>query len=374
MKRTTVDAVNSDPALNLLFQVFNETHGKTDECLWICDENILDYAQQLDARAEYITNRFDVAESLRNKNLNVSFNDFNFDHITPKTLQSIFYRISKEKSVVHHVIKQAHKYLAADGSLYIAGLKNEGTKTYLDKAAVFFSSEKTTKKKGLVYWAKYTKVCEERTIIDAQVLDDKRYAELRSITVKPNETFDFFSKPGIFGWQQIDAGSEFLIDTLEAKNAVLALSPNSLLDLGCGYGYLAIKTALTLLNNTPKVITLTDNNAAAINAAKYNCMTHKVAADVIAADAGNNINHTFEMIICNPPFHQGFTIDNALTDKFIRAAARLLTNDGQAFFVVNSFIALEKHTISIFNRCEKIASNGRFSVYRMHAPMSPSHR
>ena len=108
--------------------------------------------------------------------------------------------------------------------------------------------------------------------------------------------------------------------------------------------------------------TLTDNNAAALHVARHNCELNNINADVIAADAGDQIQQTFDLILCNPPFHQGFSVDGDLTDKFILSTKRLLARHGTALFVVNQFIPLERKARQHFRQVNILANNGSFKL------------
>ena len=134
------------------------------------------------------------------------------------------------------------------------------------------------------------------------------------------------------------------------------------LDLGCGYGFLSIASQhLNIKHNT-----LTDNNAAALISAQHNCRQLGLSAEIIASDAGQQIDRKFDLILCNPPFHQGFSIDGDLTDKFLANAKRLLSTQGTAYFVVNQFIALEKKAQPHFKSIKLIAQNKSFKVIALH--------
>jgi len=183
---------------------------------------------------------------------------------------------------------------------------------------------------------------------------------LREITRAPQPVF--FSKPGQFGWQKTDAGSVFLLASLEQLAPAI---PPHLLDLGCGYGYLAVGAATQIFNTAPAAITLTDNNAAALLAAEKNCALHQLTATLCAGDAGNTLSQKADLLLCNPPFHQGFSVSGDLTDKFLAAAARLTTHQGQALFVVNAFIPLEQKARRFFAHSQTLANNQQFKVIQL---------
>ena len=135
----------------------------------------------------------------------------------------------------------------------------------------------------------------------------------------------------------------------------------SALDLGCGYGYLSLFAASLGIQH----ITATDNNAAAILAITKTACENDTNITAIADDCGASITQTFDIILCNPPFHQGFDIDSQLTEKFVATAKNRLNRHGKAYFVTNAFIAIEKIAEKHFASCKQLANNKKFKVLEL---------
>lgn len=352
----------NDLPLNWITQELTALNAdKNARFLWCTDENALNTlpAALHQEQLLVLTNRWDVAEQAKARGFTTEFNDFDCSEIPDNSLDKIFYRVSKEKPVVHHLLNQAWRCLKPGGQLFLAGYKNEGTKTYIEKIAKLLGSGKNIEKNGPVYSAALSKY----TQYDAtQLLDDSDYRQPRPIAL--DSGLQLLSKPGLFGWNKVDAGSALLIEQLKE------LSPppqpfNSCMDLGCGYGYLTI--AASNLDNCQNINTwlLTDNNAAALQLAQQNALNNQLTGDVIAADAGKSIRAKVDLLLCNPPFHQGFGIDGDLTDKFLTSATHLLAPQGIALFVVNQFIPLERKAAPLFSQIKLIADNGSFKVIQL---------
>jgi len=343
----------SDASVELLVQQLPDIRGN---CLIIADENWgaapwARVAHSGNATRQLVSNRFEIASAAEQAGVPTLFNDFDFSAQPAASVDAILFRISKERAVSHHIINQASTLLKPGALLILSGEKNDGVKTYARHAGKLLGDNCQPQKQGNYYLARIIKHCD-----DQPALDDKDYSNLRPI--KCPDDLPLQSKPGIFGWNKIDQGSAFLIEHLPSFLQRYQQPPQSLLDLGCGYGYLSCAAAQQGFTE----ITATDNNAAALRACKANFDALRINGTVIAGDAGSQIAGHFEAIVCNPPFHQGFNIESELTEKFLQAAMRLLAPTGQALFVVNNFIALEKKARDYFRQVEEVARSGSFKL------------
>jgi len=193
-------------------------------------------------------------------------------------------------------------------------------------------------------------------------VDSQDYSKLRPTLAWRDR--DIMSKPGTFGWQKIDDGSAFLLDQLENLATQLPV-PSRLLDLGCGYGFLSVGAKLVTEHYWPNTQWLaTDNCAAALTAFNANggSWAEVFAGDRGLDESGQPLRAPVDLILCNPPFHQGFSPTGDITEKFLKAMQRWLTPKGQALIVVNQFVGVEKRAQGLFKHCHTIADNGSFKV------------
>ena len=298
------------------------------------------------------SNRIDIANAAQSLGIDCRFNDFDFSSLQPQSFDGVLYRVSKERATSHHIINSAFALLKPQGTLLLGGEKNDGIKTYVKQAGQLFGNPVNAEKNGKAYIASIP-----LGLAQSEPLNDKQYAQLRSLQL--SDTLNILSKPGIFGWDKIDRGSAFLVDHLPAFFSGYSNTPRTLLDLGCGYGYIALCASQYGF----KRLVATDNNAAALRAATENLkQLAAIDCEVIATDAGDQIGEQFDTILCNPPFHSGFTVDDQLSVKFLNHTKRLLAPNGQALFVVNTFIPLEQKAVPYFNRIEVLANNRSFKL------------
>ncbi|MFA5496425.1 MAG: methyltransferase [Porticoccaceae bacterium] len=326
--------------------------------LLVADENCRDFPfDQLPDAVQVFTNRVDIARLAERAGTATHFSDFDFSHCAARSVACLAYRLSKEKAVVHHIANQARSLLAAGGTLVLVGGKQEGIKTFAKTLGKALGSAAILEKHGTVYRAVIT-----RGNADAGPLDDHDYSRLRTIFSVDGKPV--CSKPGLFGWDRVDQGSALLADHLADFFATLPTAPQRLLDLGCGYGYLAL--AASRLGHFH--ITATDNCAAAIRACQHNFERHGITGTVVADDSGETLPPGYDVILCNPPFHQGFQADRRLTETFVANCHRLLDRRGRALFVVNVFVPLESLADTHFAQGKVVLNNGRFKLIELSSP------
>ncbi len=324
--------------------------------VWVLDENLSSTGLLSPIPGlTLICNRFDLQNNARLLGWPFEFSDFEFG--TRRALDVIYYRVSKEKPVVHHVINQALARLRPGGRLLLAGAKNEGFKTYFDKARQLFGQGSLQKLGKGAFLGEL--VLDTET--DAR-LDDRDYASPRIIA--EDGPLQVYSKPGLFGWEKVDQGSALLVAQLEQTMQRFGIASPRVLDIGCGYGYLSLH-AWRL--GASEVIA-TDNNAAAVAMCGQNFSANAITGRVVPADCAAEIEGLFDLVICNPPFHQGFSVEGGMTERFVAAAAAHLPRNGQALFVVNRFIGLERSAQQYFATLETLAEDGQFRVVRLAAP------
>lgn len=356
----------SDPAFTWLTQQLARTsrtegssHTKRNY-LWLLDENAGDEWRSLspNPQVQVISNRWDLAHAMSAAGWQAQFSDFDFNQLADNSLDGIFYRVSKEKALVNHLLNQSWRCLKPAAPLWLCGQKNEGIKTWLDKTCELFGCAKQGQKNGMAYVGQLHK---QRPFAASEQLDDSHYTQLRAIEI-PGTPTAIYSKPGQFGWNKADQGSALLISELGKHLQQRLLHARHCLDLGCGYGYLSLQASRLPECASIKHWTLTDNNAAALASARHNTQAWGINAEVIGDNCAAHIQGEFDLLLCNPPFHQGFDVEGELTDRFIASAKRLLSKTGVAIFVVNQFIPLEKKAADHFRHCQLLCNNGRFKL------------
>ena len=167
-------------------------------------------------------------------------------------------------------------------------------------------------------------------------------SEIRDINFSLNDyKFIFKSDNGVFSKNKIDYASLFLVKTFFATNKK---DFNSILDIGCGYGFIGI-TLSKLLN---KHVDMFDINKRAIHLCKMNIEINKVDATACESNIYEKIINNYDLIITNPPIRAGKSI---LMD-FLKGGLARLNKDGELWFVISK----DQGAKSIKKELEKICT------------------
>ncbi|EPT8873104.1 16S rRNA (guanine(1207)-N(2))-methyltransferase RsmC [Cronobacter dublinensis] len=161
--------------------------------------------------------------------------------------------------------------------------------------------------------------------------------------------------PGVFSRDGLDVGSDLLLSTLSPH------TKGKVLDVGCGTGVLAA----VLASHSPKVrLTLCDVSAPAVEASRATLAANGFEGEVIASNVFSEIKGRFDIIISNPPFHDGMETSFEAAQTLIRSAVRHLNIGGELRIVANAFLPYPNVLDETFGNHEVLAQTGRFKVYR----------
>lgn len=149
-------------------------------------------------------------------------------------------------------------------------------------------------------------------------------SELQSIIYEnKGQVFTFFSDLGVFSKDKIDYGSRVLVDTILAKEKHI---PKTLLDVGCGYGFLGI----VLAKGFDSEVMLVDVNKRAVHLSERNLKQNKVKGKALESNIYDSVVGTFDLIVTNPPIRAGKTVVLEILEK----AKDYLNPDGVLWFVI----------------------------------------
>lgn len=139
--------------------------------------------------------------------------------------------------------------------------------------------------------------------------------------------------PGVFSADRLDEGTRLLLEHLEVPAGA------TVLDVGCGAGVIGVVAG----RRGAGAVTMTDVNLLAVAAARRNAPLAGVPVDVVAGDVYSGVaGRRFDLIVSNPPFHQGKMVDYAMPQRLIAEAGEHLAPGGRLVLVANAFLPYDR--------------------------------
>ena len=167
----------------------------------------------------------------------------------------------------------------------------------------------------------------------------------------------FVTAPGMFSHDRIDAGSRLLAECLpDACKGAAA-------DFGAGWGYLS--AALVERTAGLKSIDLYEADFESLEAAKVNlaALPETLAVGFFWHDlVGEKVERKYDLIVMNPPFHQGRAAEPEIGQAMIKAASSALRSGGRLFMVQNRGLPYDQTLKAGFSDVTEIRRDGAFRI------------
>lgn len=171
--------------------------------------------------------------------------------------------------------------------------------------------------------------------------------------------------PGVFSARRLDNGTRLLVEHLpdiadEAR----------VIDLGCGNGALGIAA---LLNNPTADLTFIDESRLAITSARLSFEREfadtapgsRPSATFRVADCLDGLpGESADLILCNPPFHQGRAHGDDVAWKMFKGARRVLRPGGQLWVVGNRHLDYTQKLKRAMGNSQLMANDPGYQVVR----------
>ncbi|SEQ71957.1 16S rRNA (guanine(1207)-N(2))-methyltransferase RsmC [Basfia succiniciproducens] len=163
-----------------------------------------------------------------------------------------------------------------------------------------------------------------------------------------------YSLPGVFSANELDVGTQLLLSTVKDNIC------GNVLDLGCGAGVIG---SMIKLKNPQTKVTMTDIHAMALASAERTLLENKLSGQVLASDVFSHVEGKFDLIISNPPFHDGIDTAYRAVRELISNAKWHLVPGGELRIVANAFLPYPDLLDQYFGGHKVLAQTNKFKVY-----------
>lgn len=250
----------------------------------------------------------------------------------------------KHKGENEDRIAEALKRTRAGALVVVAGGKEDGIQPLRKRIVKFgWDGDSMPKYHGVAFW--FTRPEDVREAV----------SKLAKTPVRVDGLFE--ASPGMFSHDRVDAGSELLASRLPRDFSGHAA------DFGAGWGYLSVKLAEA--SPAIKGIDLFEADFEALEAARANMAANAPSTparfywhDLTAEETRDK----YDLIVMNPPFHEGHAAEPALGAAMIKAAAGALKHGGRLMLVANRGLPYEKVLAENFKESGETCRNARFKV------------
>ncbi|GAB3296060.1 methyltransferase [Epidermidibacterium keratini] len=174
----------------------------------------------------------------------------------------------------------------------------------------------------------------------------------------PGRGITLTTLPGAYAGERLDQGARVLLDHLPT-----GLGSAAVADLGCGNGVLAITSAA---DNPQAAYTLVDESSQAIESARigWGAAHPGRDADFALTDGLSDAEPgEYDVVLCNPPFHQGFAVEPAVAQRLLAQAHRALRPGGELYVVGNRHLDHGAFLRRRFASVRELAATPKFTVH-----------
>lgn len=269
-----------------------------------------------------------------------------FAGLQPATCDAAFLHLPRGREMQAEALRLAAAMLRPGGRLVFVGATQEGVKSALQQARALFGQAGIVVRKGGFHAGLAQRPAGDFPLPDIQRTNG-------TIVVDGIQTH-LVSYTGAFAPDRLDDGAAALIAGMQIPAGA------SVLDLGCGTGLVG----LAALRRGANVI-LTDVSARAVLSAQETLAANGYPDVPVAHACGAATVETasLDIVVTNPPFHQGHGLHFETAQFFIEEAARVLKAGGKLYLVANAFLGYEPWLRACFARVQQVWNDRRFRVW-----------
>jgi 16S rRNA G1207 methylase RsmC len=167
------------------------------------------------------------------------------------------------------------------------------------------------------------------------------------------------SHANVFGRDKLDIGAEFFLQHIKKLP-----KKQQVADLCCGSGILGLK----YLTHHPDVhMSFFDESHMAIASSEQSAkLNNQENVSFNWTDAMKGNDRSFDLILCNPPFHEQHTVGDHIAKRLFADAKQHLNQHGQLIVVGNRHLKYHVTLKRYFKNVEQIAANNKFVLLCAH--------
>ncbi len=192
---------------------------------------------------------------------------------------------------------------------------------------------------------------------------EPRPEQTARVQASPSQKGELVAHGGVFSGARADRGGRLLaqcaLEYLRKHRSALTV-----LDFGCGNGSVSLDLLIGGAAGAISRVIATDIDADAVRSARANLAAYP-QVEVTWDDAAAGLEAgSVDLVLLNPPFHEGTRVDLTLVQPLLDAALRVLKPGGTLLLVHNSHARYRGEVEARFKKVEQVARDKTFTVLR----------
>jgi 16S rRNA (guanine1207-N2)-methyltransferase len=272
---------------------------------------------------------------------------FAFPPIPAAKYSWIIVNLPRQKALLRMLLDCAAALLADDGVLWLAGENKAGIKSADKLLKQHFGRVRKLDN------ARHCTLYEASAGLAQHTFNPRNYRQEWPLGCD-HSTLIIRSYPGVFAHGRLDAGTALLLEAL----CKLSLD-GDILDFACGAGVIG---ACIAARQTSGSVTLLDSNALALKSSEETLASNQLQGTVLASDGLSELEGQYDLIVSNPPIHEGIRTDNQLSMRLLESVHEHIRPAGMLVLVANIHLPYENWLSKRFKRSHELLTNDNFKV------------
>lgn len=268
----------------------------------------------------------------------------------PTNVKIVLIKVPKTLAYLEFLLQQLREVLSPETLVVAAGKVNMIHNSTLNLFEQYIGTTKTSlakKKSRLIF-----------SLVEAQNVPEK---EIPITWEMEKQQWKIHNHANVFSRNHLDIGGRFLMDNLPEGDF------SKIVDLGCGNGIVGMAAAAAY----PEAqITFIDESYMAIDSTRINMLKNlpEEQTENTRFVVNNGLvgfkPRSYDLILCNPPFHQQQAITDNIAWSMFNDARFCLVEGGELVIVGNRHLDYQDKLERIFGNCELVIENKKFVILR----------
>lgn len=250
--------------------------------------------------------------------------------------------LPKSKELTDYLLQAVAATLTLNNSLYLVGEKTTGIERASKQLIPYGIPAKLDSARHCQLW---------KVILNTSTLTPNLADFTRTYSVQELKITSF---AGVFSHGKLDIGSQLLLQNLTD------IPQGRILDFGCGAGVIG---SFIKQRHPKSTVCLQDVDAFAIASTIQTLNANHLEADTLLGDGIDAAPKEMNMIVSNPPFHQGKQTYYATTEQLLERSINHLVKGGELRLVANSFLKYQPIIQQAFGNCRILVEKSGFRIY-----------